>query len=212
MVEVSIHHRTSYRYQELVTLSPHRMMLRPRESRELRLRSHDLSIVPEAQIKWSHDVFGNAVATAFFHTPTDSVLVESVAAVELTSEQWPVFDIDVSVINYPFVYADRDYTDLGALTTQQHVDVDDTVRDWAQGFIAASPTDTLSLLKISASELLLQSPTRAEKRKALRGRCIRSSAAGARAGISRYSSPRPCVASASVPASCPVTCSTPTTR
>ena len=147
MVAVSIHHRTSYRYQELVTLSPHRMMLRPRESRELRLLSHDISIVPEAQIKWSHDVFGNAVATASFRTPTDSVVIESVAAVELTSEQWPVFDIDVSAINYPFVYADRDYTDLGALTAQQYVDVDNTLRDWALGFIAANPTDTLSLLK-----------------------------------------------------------------
>jgi transglutaminase-like putative cysteine protease len=147
LVKLSIHHRTSYRYQELVTLSPHRMMLRPRESRELRLPSHDLSIVPEAQIKWSHDVFGNAVATALFRAPTDSVLVESVAAVELTSEQWPIFDIDVSAINYPFVYSDRDYTDLGALTAQQYVDVDNTLRDWAQGFIAANPTDTLSLLK-----------------------------------------------------------------
>lgn len=147
MGKLSIHHRTSYRYQELVTLSPHRIMLRPRESRELRLRSHDLSIVPEAQIRWSLDVFGNAVATVFFSTPTNSVLVESIAAVELTSEQWPIFDIDASAINYPFMYADRDYTDLGALTTRQYVDVDDTLRNWARGFIAASPTDTLSLLK-----------------------------------------------------------------
>jgi transglutaminase-like putative cysteine protease len=87
------------------------------------------------------------VATASFPTPTDSVTVESVAAVELTSAQWPIFDIDLSAINYPFDYSDRDYTDLGALTTQQYDDVNDKLRSWARGFIAGNPTDTLSLLK-----------------------------------------------------------------
>lgn len=147
MARLNIHHRTTYRYQELVSLSTHRMMLRPRESRELRLLEHDLSIYPEAQINWSHDVFGNAVATASFLTPTDSLVVESVAAVELTSAQWPIFDIDVSAINYPFLYSARDYTDLGALTAQQYADVDYKLKTWARGFIAGNPTDTLSLLK-----------------------------------------------------------------
>jgi transglutaminase-like putative cysteine protease len=145
--KLSIHHRTTYQYRGAVSLSPHRMMLRPRESRELRLLSHDVSISPEAQISWSNDVFGNAVATASFHTLTDRLSVESIASVDLTAAQWPVFDIDISAINYPFLYSDRDYTDLGALAAQQYADVDNKLRTWAQGFIAGNPTDTLSLLK-----------------------------------------------------------------
>jgi hypothetical protein len=39
-------------------------MLRPRETRELRLFSHDLSITPTATVTWAHDVAGNAIATA----------------------------------------------------------------------------------------------------------------------------------------------------
>ncbi|WLC02896.1 transglutaminase N-terminal domain-containing protein [Bradyrhizobium japonicum USDA 123] len=35
---------TTYRFREAVHLSPHRLMLRPRESRELRLMSHILTI------------------------------------------------------------------------------------------------------------------------------------------------------------------------
>ena len=38
-----------------------------------------------------------------YFTPTEGLVVESVASVEFTSAQWPIFDIDVSAINYPFV-------------------------------------------------------------------------------------------------------------
>ena len=123
------------------------MMLRPRESRDLVLLSHDLSVLPEAEINWSHDVFGNAVVTASFRMPTDCLVVDSIASVNLTAADWPVFDIDVSAINYPFHYLDRDWTDLGALTVLQYTDVGNKLKTWAQGFIAAHPTDTLSLLK-----------------------------------------------------------------
>lgn len=142
-----IHHRTAYQYREAVLLSSHRMMLRPRESRELRLLSHDLSISPNAQVSWSHDVFGNAVATASFQSPTDSLNVESIATVDLSAAEWPVFDIDVSAINYPFLYSDRDWIDLGALAAPQHGDGGDKLRAWARSFVASNPTDTLSLLK-----------------------------------------------------------------
>ncbi|UVC12348.1 transglutaminase family protein (plasmid) [Rhizobium sp. TH2] len=147
MTKLSIHHRTTYRYREAVSLSPHRMMLRPRESHELKLLSHDLSISPEAQINWSHDVFGNAVATASFKTPADTLVVESVAEVDLTAAQWPIFDIDVSAISYPFLYSDRDRIDLGALAAPQYVDADNKLGIWVNGFVAGNPTDTLSLLK-----------------------------------------------------------------
>ena len=36
MISLSIHHKTTYRYRSPVAFGPHRLMLRPRESRELR--------------------------------------------------------------------------------------------------------------------------------------------------------------------------------
>jgi transglutaminase-like putative cysteine protease len=122
-------------------------MLRPRESRELQLLSHDLSFSPEANVSWSTDVFGNAIATANFAAPSDTMMVDSIATVDLTAIEWPVFDIAASAINYPFVYGDRDWTDLGALATPQYVDLAKQLEAWAQGFVASNPTDTLSLLK-----------------------------------------------------------------
>ncbi|ACM39393.1 conserved hypothetical protein (plasmid) [Allorhizobium ampelinum S4] len=93
------------------------------------------------------DVFGNAIASATFRTHSDSLVVDSLATVDLTASAWPVFDIAASAINYPFLYADRDGTDLGALAVQQFDDVDQRLRTWMRGFVAGEPTDTLSLLK-----------------------------------------------------------------
>lgn len=147
MPTLNIHHRTTYTFREKVSLSPHRLMLRPREGRELRLLSHEISISPEAELTWSNDVFGNAIASATFQTPSDSLVVDSIATVDLTASAWPVFDIAASAINYPFLYSDDDWTDLGALTVQQYEDVEQRLATWARGFVAGTPTDTLSLLK-----------------------------------------------------------------
>lgn len=147
MPTLNIHHRTTYAFREKVSLSPHRLMLRPREGRELRLLSHEVSISPEAELSWSHDVFGNAIASATFQTPRDNLVVDSMATVDLTAAAWPVFDIAVSAINYPFLYTDSDWTDLGALAVQQYEDIDGRLATWVRGFVAGTPTDTLSLLK-----------------------------------------------------------------
>ncbi len=138
---------TTYRYLQPVLLGPHRMMLRPREARDLRLISHDLTVSPEAEITWAHDVAGNAVATARFSAPTRQLLIESRATVELTASAWPVLTIAAEAINYPFFYSDDDVTDLGALATPQYADLDGRLSRWAEGFVLGRPTDTLSLLR-----------------------------------------------------------------
>ena len=147
MACLDILHTTTYRYRQAVSLGPHRLMLRPRETRELRLFSHELSITPTATVTWAHDVAGNAIATAVFDGPTDHLVIESRASVELTAPAWPVFAIAASAAQYPFVYAADEWTDLGALTVPQYGDADGRLARWVEGFVMARPTDTLSLLK-----------------------------------------------------------------
>jgi hypothetical protein len=91
-------------------------MLRPRESRELRLMSHVLTITPTAATTWSQDVFGNAVAMASFTEMASILVIDSVGDILLNAVEWPVFDIAASAISYPFRYSDDEWTDLGALT------------------------------------------------------------------------------------------------
>lgn len=147
MHRVTVTHATVYRYDTPVVLGPHRMMLRPRETRDLRLLAFRLDVTPAAQIVWTHDVAGNAVASASFATPTDVLSIRTTATMELGASAWPVFPVAASASRYPFRYSDDDWTDLGALAVPQYDAAPGRLADWAQGFVMATPTDTLSLLK-----------------------------------------------------------------
>jgi hypothetical protein len=51
-------------------------MLRPRESRDLRLISSDITVTPAATLTWAQDVFGNAVAMATFQATTGTLMID----------------------------------------------------------------------------------------------------------------------------------------
>ncbi|UCH75039.1 MAG: transglutaminase family protein [Rhodospirillales bacterium] len=147
MITLAIHHQTTYRYREPMEFGPHRLMLRPRESRNLRLIAHDLEVTPAAAITWAHDVFSNTVATATLNEKSDTLVIDSRAELTLDVDQWPIFDIAASAAYYPFLLTDDEMTDLGALRLQGYLDSSGRLREWAQGFVAGSPTGTLALLK-----------------------------------------------------------------
>jgi hypothetical protein len=46
MIRLRIHQRTTYLYRGPVGFGPHRLMLRPRETRELRLTAFELATMP----------------------------------------------------------------------------------------------------------------------------------------------------------------------
>ena len=52
MITLTIRHTTTYRYRLPVWLGAHRLMLRPRESRELRLVSSKVTTTPAATLSW----------------------------------------------------------------------------------------------------------------------------------------------------------------
>jgi transglutaminase-like putative cysteine protease len=147
LISVSIHHKTTYHFHQPVAFGPHRLMLRPRESRDLRVISSKVMIMPAATVTWAQDVFGNAVATASFNVMADCLVINSVAALELDAVAWPVFDIAASAISYPFRYSDDDWADLGALAALQYPDPSERLIQWARSFVRSNSTDTLSLLK-----------------------------------------------------------------
>ena len=127
---LNIRHRTSYCYRYPVQLSSHQLMLRPREGRDLRLISHEVSISPQAEINWATDVFGNAVATAIFREFTSMLVIDSAAEVDLTAAVWPIFAIANSAIHFPFRYSEQEWTDLGALSARQYVDPFQQLKIW----------------------------------------------------------------------------------
>ncbi len=147
MTTIAIHHQTTYRYKTPLEFGQHRLLLRPRESRNLLLKSHDLLCSPNAVVTWAHDVFGNAVATATFSEASETLVIESSAELTLDVDPWPIFEISAYAASYPFLLTEDDMTDLGALRLQSYLDSTGHLHDWAHGFVAGVPTDTLSLLK-----------------------------------------------------------------
>jgi transglutaminase-like putative cysteine protease len=130
-----------------MTFGAHRLMLRPRESRNLCLIAHDLVLKPGASVTWAHDVAGNAVATAMFAEPSDTLIIESAARLTLDVDQWPIFDIATSAVYFPFLLSEDEMADLGALRLQGYLDSSGQLHDWAQSFVAGKSTFTLALLK-----------------------------------------------------------------
>ena len=63
---LTVRHATTYRYARPVTFGPHRLMLRPRDSHDLRLVGAELTLSPPGNLRWMHDVFGNSVALVDF--------------------------------------------------------------------------------------------------------------------------------------------------
>ena len=134
MTILHIDHRTAYSFPHPVLLGPHRVMLRPRESRDIKLLSVDITTSPPATYTWADDVFGNAVATVSFAQPVATLTIESHIILGHSSDPWPIFDIAASAISSPFAYSEDEQLDLGVLLTPQYQDPDRRLSIWAGGF------------------------------------------------------------------------------
>lgn len=134
MQRYKIIHRTYYNYSSNVTLSPHSLLLRPREDYELRIESFSLKITPDASLLWHRDVEGNSVAIAAFSLPVNQLLVES----EVIIQQYNEFPLDFLVSDYAFLYP-FSYQNEEALLLSHYRSLPDNetigiVKKWIENF------------------------------------------------------------------------------
>lgn len=147
----TVRHVSTYRYARPVTFGPHRLMVRPRDSHDMRLLGTTLAIDPApASLRWMHDVFGNSVAVATFEGTASRLRFES----EIRLEQFPGNVLDAPVEEhartYPFSYSAEEIPDLGRTTERHHPDPDHRVDAWAKPFAVPAagggPVGTLGML------------------------------------------------------------------
>jgi transglutaminase-like putative cysteine protease len=143
---LNVRHTTIYRYSRPVALGDHRLMLRPRDSHDLRLIKTNLTCSPPASLRWIYDVFGNSIAIASFREPAAELRIESSLLLETYGVERPPFEITPEARSYPFVYSADDRIDLGRMLDRQYPDPDDRLGSWARGFVRGNPTDTSALL------------------------------------------------------------------
>ena len=135
---LTVEHKTVYRYARSVIFNEHRLMCRPRDSHDLRLINTSLSISPNANVRWLHDVFGNSIAIAAFTAPAaDLTFISSFKA-----EHFPAKAQEIVIEDYarylPFNYAVEDVSDLGRTQERHYADPERRIDQWAKSFVINS--------------------------------------------------------------------------
>ena len=134
MQRYKIIHRTYYNYSANVMLSPHSLLLRPREDYELRIESFSLNITPDATLLWYRDVEGNSVAIATFSLPTSQLFIES----EVIIQQYNEFPLDFLVSDYallyPFIYQNEEANLLSTYRALPDCETISVVDKWIANF------------------------------------------------------------------------------
>ncbi|MGA9001169.1 MAG: transglutaminase family protein, partial [Pseudolabrys sp.] len=143
---LTVRHATNYRYARPVTFGQHRLMLRPRDSHDLRLVGAELTLSPPGSVRWMHDVFGNSVALVDFQTPAAMLTITSTLRIERFALEGLQFPLAPDAELYPFIYSSSDRVDLGRLLEQHYPDPNGVLARWADSFVTSRPMRTLDLL------------------------------------------------------------------
>ena len=105
-INVSLQHRTHWKYDKPVTLGPQTIRLRPAPHCRTPILSYSLTVIPTKHtLYWQQDPLSNFQARYFFPEKTREFLVE----VDLLAELTPInpFDyfLELGSENYPFEYS-----------------------------------------------------------------------------------------------------------
>ncbi|WP_010521002.1 DUF2126 domain-containing protein [Aquimarina agarivorans] len=105
-LKVVISHKTAYKYDRSVSLSPHIFRLRPAPHSRTPIESYSLKIKPENHFfNWQQDPFGNYQARVVFPEKTDELSIDVEIVADLKTINPFDFFVDESAETYPFKYA-----------------------------------------------------------------------------------------------------------
>ncbi|HEX6944700.1 MAG TPA: transglutaminase family protein [Casimicrobiaceae bacterium] len=105
-IRVALQHRTTYRFDRSVNLSPHEIRLRPAPHCRTPVLGYSLNVQPEKYfLNWQQDPYGNWLARLVFTEPADRLDI----VVDLTADLSVInpfdFFVEAYAEKYPFDYA-----------------------------------------------------------------------------------------------------------
>ena len=104
-IRVALTHKTRYRFDRPVTLSPHEVRLRPAPHCRTRIHSYSLTIRPTDHfINWQQDPYGNYLARLVFPERATELEVVVDLVADLTVINPFDFFVEPSAEQFPFVY------------------------------------------------------------------------------------------------------------
>lgn len=136
MTCLRIRHATTYRYASPVAFGPHRLMLRPRDSFDLRVIDTAIAIAPQASLRWMHDAYGNSVATATFKAQADTLEIISELTVQRFGSALPRAPIEPDIQSSEISYTDAERAVLQPYLDFAAADPDGVLDAWLEAFRA----------------------------------------------------------------------------
>ncbi|WKX75930.1 transglutaminase N-terminal domain-containing protein [Zobellia laminariae] len=107
-LKVSISHKTTYKYDRRINLSPHIFRLRPAPHSRTPIEAYSIKIKPDNHFfNWQQDPFGNYLARIVFPEKTDFLSVDIEIIADLKTINPFDFFVEKGVENYPFVYSEE---------------------------------------------------------------------------------------------------------
>ena len=104
-IRVAINHKTEYRFDRLVKVSPHVVRLRPAPHTRTPIESYSLKVLPENHfINWQQDPFGNYLARLVFPEPVREMSFEVDVVAEIVTINPFDFFVEEYAQHYPFKY------------------------------------------------------------------------------------------------------------
>ncbi len=104
-LKVVLSHKTHYKFDKPINLSPHVIRLRPAPHSRTPIEAYSLNIKPEDHfINWQQDPFGNYLARIVFPEKTTELSIDVEVKAELVSINPFDFFVEEYATNFPFKY------------------------------------------------------------------------------------------------------------
>jgi uncharacterized protein (DUF2126 family)/transglutaminase-like putative cysteine protease len=112
-LRVALTHKTAYRYDRSVSMSPHVVRLRPAPHCRTPIHAYSLKVEPQPHfVNWQQDPFGNFLARYVFPEKTREFSIEVDLVAEMTVINPFDFFLDESAQQVPFEYDDQSRREL----------------------------------------------------------------------------------------------------
>src|SRR5450830_2145530 len=107
-IRVALHHKTSYQFDRLVSLSPHEVRLKPAAHARTPILSYSLSVIPDKHfINWQQDPYGNYIARFVFPEKVRELEFTVDLVADMTVINPFDFFVEKYAETYPFKYTEQ---------------------------------------------------------------------------------------------------------